>query len=178
MRYGWADYPVVNLWNKAGFPRFPFKPTILNCARLGQYLLCLFFSAHVAVGAEVQPLPKIRVAKDGHGFVTGKRKPFVPFGVSYYRPGTGWAPQVWKQFDAEVTRRDYARMKELGVNCVRVFLSYGSFYHEPGILDTNGLAKFDQFLAIAEEAGIRVHPTGARSLGRPRRRMASGRDRG
>jgi len=34
---------------------------------------------------------------------------------------------VWKQFDADTTRKDFARMKELGVNCVRVFLSYGSF---------------------------------------------------
>ena len=84
----------------------------------------------------------------------------MPFGVSYYRPGTGWAPQVWKKFDAEATRKDFTRMKELGVNCARVFLSYGSFYHEPGVLDTNGLAKFDQFLDIAEEAGIHVHPTG------------------
>ena len=25
VRYGWADYPVVNLWNKAGFPATPFR---------------------------------------------------------------------------------------------------------------------------------------------------------
>jgi endo-1,4-beta-mannosidase len=92
--------------------------------------------------------------------MTESGKAFVPFGVTYYRPGTGWAPQVWKQFDAEATRRDFSRMKELGVNCVRVFLSFGSFYHASGVLDTNGLAKFDQFLMIAEAAGIYVHPTG------------------
>src|SRR5207245_7385622 len=34
------------------------------------------------------------------------------------------------------------------------------FCSEPGILDTNGSAKFDEFLAIAEAAGIYVHPTG------------------
>ncbi len=106
------------------------------------------------------PLAKIHVAPDGRTFVTVKGTPFVPFGVNYYRPGTGWAPQVWKKFDAEAARSDFARMKELGVNCVRVFLSYGSFCSEFGVLDTNGLAKFDQFLAIAEAAGIYVHPTG------------------
>jgi hypothetical protein len=132
----------------------------LICNRFGQGLLCLFLSAHFVAGAVQTNLLKIRVARNGRGFVTGKGKPFVPFGVTYYRPGTGWAPQVWKKFDAEATRQDFARMKELGVNCARVFLSYGSFYHEPGVLDTNGLAQFDQFLAIAEEAGIRVHPTG------------------
>jgi sialate O-acetylesterase len=25
VRYGWADYPVVNLWNKAGLPASPFR---------------------------------------------------------------------------------------------------------------------------------------------------------
>ena len=107
-----------------------------------------------------QSLPKIRIAKDGRSFETSEGRPFVPFGVNYYRPGTGWAPQVWKQFDAEATRKDFARMKELGVDCVRVFLTYASFYSDPGVLQTNGLEKFDQFLDIAEKAGIYVHPTG------------------
>jgi len=106
------------------------------------------------------PLPRIRISADGHSLVGAKGRPFVPFGVTYYRPGTGWAPQVWRQFDPEATRQDFARMKELGINCVRVFLSYRSFYHERGVLDPEGLAKFDQFLALAEAAGIYVHPTG------------------
>jgi len=25
VRYGWADFPVVNLWNKAGLPASPFR---------------------------------------------------------------------------------------------------------------------------------------------------------
>ncbi len=107
-----------------------------------------------------RPLPKVRVSPDGRGFVTAEGRPFVPFGVNYFRPGTGWAPQVWKQFDAAATRRDFARLRALGANCVRVFLTYGSFYPEPGRLDAEGLARFDQFLALAEEAGLYVHPTG------------------
>jgi hypothetical protein len=107
-----------------------------------------------------QPLPKVKIARDGRSFETETGKPFVPFGVNYYRPDTGWAPQVWKQLDAEATRKDFARLKELGANCVRVFLSYGSFYSDPGVLNKEGLEKFDRFLALAEEAGIYVHPTG------------------
>lgn len=107
-----------------------------------------------------QKLPKVRIAPDGKGFVTTEGRPFVPLGVNYFRPGTGWAPQVWKRFDAEATRRDFDRLRALGANCVRVFLTYGSFYSEPGRLDPEGLAKFDQFLTLAEEAGLYVHPTG------------------
>jgi aryl-phospho-beta-D-glucosidase BglC (GH1 family) len=105
-------------------------------------------------------LPKILVAKDWRGFVTAPGGPFVPFGVTYYHPETGWPPQVWKQFDPEATRKDFAIMKRQGVNCVRVFLTYHSFYSRPGMLNPEGLKKFDQFLAIAEEAGIYVQSLG------------------
>ena len=105
-------------------------------------------------------LPKIVVDPTGPHFVNTEGKPFIPLGVTYYHPGTGWAPQVWRQFDASLVRQDLERMKALGVNCVRVFLSYGSFYREPGKLDPAGLDKFDQFLGLAEEAGIYVQVTG------------------
>ncbi|MFO1499599.1 MAG: cellulase family glycosylhydrolase [Verrucomicrobiota bacterium] len=117
-------------------------------------------SESLAASSNAAELPKILVAPDSRGFQTSEGVPFVPRGVTYYRPGTGWAPQVWKKFDAEATRADFARMKEMGINCVRVFLSFGSFLAEPGSVNVEGLAKFDQFLAIAEAAGIYIHPTG------------------
>jgi sugar phosphate isomerase/epimerase len=122
------------------------------------FLILLCAASHIS-GVQAAELPKIRISADAPRFEAAA-KPFVPFGINYYRPGTGWAPQVWKKFDAEATRRDFKLMKELGVNCVRVFLSYGSFASEPGVLDQTGLRKFDQFLAIAEEFEIYVHPTG------------------
>jgi hypothetical protein len=111
-----------------------------------------------AAGAEGAPA---RIVVRQRQFVEQESgRPFVPFGVSYYRPGTGWAPQLWKQFDIEATRRDFARLKEQGANVVRVFISFGSFYTQPGRLDPEGLAKFDKLLALADEAGLYVHPTG------------------
>ena len=121
---------------------------------LALLLLQLFSS-----GLAEPVLPKVTVAKDGRTFEAGG-KPFVPFGVNYFRPNTGWAPQLWKQFDAKATRADLVRIREMGLNCARVFLSYGSFYSEPGVLKEEGLKKFDQFLEIAEQAGIYVHPAG------------------
>ena len=121
-------------------------------ALLGLVLACPSWSA--------DRLPRVRIAPDGRTFETAPGKRFVPFGVNYFRPGTGWAPQVWKQFDADATRRDFALMKETGVNCVRVFLTYGSFLQEPDRVSEEGLAKLDQFLDLADEAGLYVHPTG------------------
>jgi hypothetical protein len=135
----------------------------MRYARIGLVALLLSFAATVGVGAgeaAAPRLPKVKVAKDGRTFVTEDGKPFVPFGVNYYRPGTGWAPQVWKRFDAEATRKDLARMKEMGVNCIRIFLTYHSFFNEPGVLGKDGLEKFDQLLEMAEQAGIYVHPAG------------------
>ena len=41
-----------------------------------------------------------------------------------------------------------------------MFLTWGSFFSQPDALDPQGLQKFDQFLALAEAAGLYVHPTG------------------
>lgn len=119
---------------------------------------CVLAVQALPQGSEV--LARIRVAADGRGFETDQGKPFVPFGINYYRPGQGWAPQLWKKFDAEATRKDLALMKEFGVNCVRVFLTYGSFLMETNRVSLAGMEKFDQFLKLAEDVGIYVHPTG------------------
>ena len=103
---------------------------------------------------------RIRVDAAHHGFIDGSGHPFVPVGVSYYRPGTGWAPQLWKRFDAEATRQDFARLRSMGMTTVRVFITFGSFYTQPGHLDAAGLAVFDRLLDLADEAGLHVHPTG------------------
>ncbi len=158
--------------NTARVTRHPPRPTSKRLPYFGATLSALLLessqlpaqpaAASLAQTAEAsQPrLPKITIAADGRTFAAEHGRPFVPMGVTYYRPGTGWAPQVWKQFDVAATRADFARMKQLGINCVRVFLSYGSFYRDPGVLRPEGLAKFDQFLELAEAAGIYVHPTG------------------
>jgi hypothetical protein len=39
----------------------------------------------------VGKLPRIRVDAANKGFVDANGERFVPCGVSYYRPGTGWA---------------------------------------------------------------------------------------
>jgi hypothetical protein len=107
-----------------------------------------------------EKLPKILVAEDGRSFRTEDGKPFVPFGVNYFRTGTGWAPQIWKTFDEAAFRADFKLMQEAGVNCVRVFLTYGSFLTEKDKVNPEGLAKFDKLLEIAEDYGIYIHPTG------------------
>lgn len=125
----------------------------------GSFVFLLAFLAGAA-GFAAESLPRVRVDRDGRGFLGADSRPFVPLGINYYRPGTGWAPQVWRKFDPEATRQDFARLRELGGNCVRVFLTYGSFHQRPGVLDEEGVRKLETFLDLAGEHGLYVHPTG------------------
>ena len=127
------------------------------------FLACVVFFAFAFLSTALygsEKIPKILIAEDGRSFKTEDGRPFVPFGVNYFRVGTGWAPQLWKTFDETEFRKDFTLMREAGVNCVRVFLTYGSFLTEKGKVDSEGLEKFDKFLTIAEEYGIYIHPTG------------------
>ena len=36
VRFGWADYPVVNLWNKEGLPAVPFRTDDLPMITAGK----------------------------------------------------------------------------------------------------------------------------------------------
>jgi hypothetical protein len=110
--------------------------------------------------AEQKGMPRIQVSRDGRHFETASGIPFVPFGVTYFRPGTGWAPQVWKKFDPQAVEQDFLLMRKLGINCVRVFLTFDSFLPTTNGVSEEGLKKLDRFLEIAEKAGIYVHPTG------------------
>ena len=69
-------------------------------------LFCLVFT----VGA-AEKLQKIVISKDAKGFETKDGKPFVPWGVNYFRPEMGWAPKIWKMFDPSSTRKDFERLK-------------------------------------------------------------------
>ena len=114
----------------------------------------------VTIFAAENKIPKI-VIRDGCFFQESPAtNRFFQLGINYFRPGTGWAPKVWQRFDAEQVRNDFGLMKSLGVNCVRIFLTFGSFFSTPNQLDNNGIDKFETLLDIAEDHGIYIHPTG------------------
>lgn len=135
-------------------PRTPRHPTVACLLALAALLMLT--RAH----GGTTDLPRVRISPDGREFHDAAGHAFVPMGVTYYRPHTGWAPQVWKQFDEGATREDFARLRDLGANCVRVFLTYGSFLSTPERVDPEGLRKLDRFIDLAAEHGLYVHPTG------------------
>lgn len=101
----------------------------------------------------------VRVSRDENGFSLAG-KPWYPIGCNYFDPHVGWAPKLWREFDAEKVEGHFRIMRDLGVTVVRVFLTAQSFFPEPPNVEPEALEKFDTMLDIARRHGIRVHPTG------------------
>src|SRR4030042_1795235 len=111
--------------------------------------------------AESSKMELIVVSADRQGFKERYSvRPYIPFGTNYYDPHTGWAPKIWRQFEAEKVREHFIVMEKLGVNCARVFLTAGSFQPAVKTIDEQALKKLDALVKIARETGIRLILTG------------------
>jgi len=126
-------------------------------ASLALFFACLSAVPVAQTSADNQSF--VRLSPDGRGFVVDG-KPWDPWGCNYFDPHVGWAPKLWREFDAAKVEEHFRVMEGLGVNVVRVFLTAQSFFPEPPNLEPEALRKFGTLLAIARRHGIRVHPTG------------------
>jgi Beta-galactosidase len=103
----------------------------------------------------------IRIADDRWTFEeAGAGTPFVPTGCNYYITSSGWPPRMWGRFDRQVMRNDFARMQEIGINAIRVWLQWAAFMPEHHRLSTQALDRLAEVLAQARLCGIRVNLTG------------------
>ena len=77
-------------------------------------------------------------------------------GVNYIPANAINYTAMWDKtsFSPEVMRRELKLMMDLGMNCVRVVLQYAVYADDPAYF----LAAFDRFLAICDDAKIRVMP--------------------
>ena len=77
-------------------------------------------------------------------------------GVNYIPANAINYTAMWDKtsFSPEVIRKELRLATEIGMNCVRVIIQYKVFEDDPAYL----LKVFDQFLAICDEAKIKVVP--------------------
>ncbi|GAB3572638.1 cellulase family glycosylhydrolase [Spirosoma luteolum] len=80
-------------------------------------------------------------------------RPFVPNGVNYYPQKTPWS-SFWKQYDAKIVDRDFARVRALGLNTVRVFVNFHDFGR--GNVLPERVAELQNLLDLASRHGLRV----------------------
>jgi endo-1,4-beta-mannosidase len=101
---------------------------------------------------EVNPRGGFRLAESGVAF--------EPRGFNYDHDERGrLIEDYWVDEWAKV-EEDFAEMRDLGANVVRVHLQFGRFCPEPGKLDATALERLGRLLALAERVGLYLDLTG------------------
>ncbi len=106
-------------------------------------------------------LPTIRVSSDGRGFVlTDSGKPFRPWGVNYDHDGQGRLLEDYWTDEWPTVEADFAEIKALGANVVRIHLQFGRFMRSPTESNADALKQLARLVALAEQTGVYLDLTG------------------
>ncbi len=108
-----------------------------------------------------EKLSAIRVSKSGEYFVRGDSDDrFVVWGVNYDHNSAGeLLDEYWIERWDEVVQ-DFAEIKQLGANCVRVHLQVGKFLDSPDRSNEAALNQLTKLLDLAEQTGLYLDITG------------------
>lgn len=130
------------------------------------WLVGLGFLSLPAVGQTNTPSPQAKLesiclGKDGRYFVTaGSGLKFTPWGCNYDHDRSGrLLEQYWeKEWDTVV--QDFAEMKALGANTVRIHLQVAHFMKSAGEPNQESLRRLGRLLVLAERTGLYLDITG------------------
>ncbi|HEV7178605.1 MAG TPA: hypothetical protein VGN11_01940, partial [Candidatus Baltobacteraceae bacterium] len=78
-------------------------------------------------------------------------------GINYWPRRS--AMYMWQRFDLGEIREDMTRIKSLGMDVVRFFLSWDDFAPQPDAMNPAMLRRFEQMLQTIGDAGLRAMPT-------------------
>lgn len=126
-----------------------FLPTVI-------LLGVLLISSRVAAD-----MPWVKVSGTSEGFVLEPSgQPFIPWGFNYDHDRDGaLLEDYWNQRWAEV-EEDFAEMKELGANVVRVHLQFGRFMDTADRANPQALEQLGRLLELADAQGLYLDLTG------------------
>lgn len=120
--------------------------------------LLIFTSVNTLAAAE---LDWIEVSPDGKSFITAKeKKKFVPWGFNYDHDRNGRLLEDYWNTDWKAVEQDFAEMKQLGANVVRIHIQFGKFMSAPDQPRKAALKKLDALLKLAERTGLYLDLTG------------------
>lgn len=81
----------------------------------------------------------------------------VWFGANFWSRAGG--PFMWRSYDEEVVREELLTMRAAGLDVTRSFLFWPHAMPEPGRLDDAVMERFERFLELHSELGMRSIPT-------------------
>jgi hypothetical protein len=106
-------------------------------------------------------MERVTVGKDGKSFaLAGSGKAFVPWGFNYDHDDGGRLIEDYWEGEWDRVRKDFAAMKRLGANVVRVHLQLGKFMDGPDRPSAKSLDRLGELLKLAEKEGLYLDLTG------------------
>jgi hypothetical protein len=114
---------------------------------------------HAAAPSTAGVTEKIHLSADGRHFVTASGKPFVPWGFNYVGAFGQIIEETWDT-DWSGLEKDFAQMKKLGANVVRVHLQFGTYMKGPSEVDAAQIVRLRKMLDLARDNGLYLDLTG------------------
>ncbi len=103
----------------------------------------------------------VRVSADKRGFLLEKSgKPFIPWGFNYDHDETGRLIEDYWEDEWPKVEEDFAEMKRLGANVVRIHIQFGKFMDAADKPNEKSLEKLGKLLTLAEKERIYIDLTG------------------
>lgn len=123
-------------------------------------LLFALVAGHPTLQA-ADPLPWIAVSADRTGFVmTPGGTAFCPRGFNYDRDDSGRLLEDYWETEWSTVEADFAEMKQLGANVVRVHLQFGKFMENASQPRADALRRLTLLLKLAEKECLYLDLTG------------------
>ena len=126
--------------------------------------IVLFFFATSGCFSSIAPviaMERIRVSDDGSHFVKAESgTKFVIWGVNYDHDDRGRLLDEYWEDEWNTVREDFAEIKALGANCVRIHLQLGLAINDDKSVRASYLDRLRKLLALAEELGLYLDITG------------------
>ena len=108
-----------------------------------------------------QPLEWIRTNAGGDGFIRGERaEPFLAWGFNYDHDEPGRLLEDYWDKEWDTIAADFAEMKALGANVVRIHLQLGRFMDTPDQPNAKALVQLKRLIRLTEETGLYLNLTG------------------
>ncbi len=127
--------------------------------------LCGVLPAGAAEQPQKRPgkpaLEFIQVSKDGRHFIrSDSGTVFTPWGFNYDHDAANRLIETYWNKEWETIAGDFAEMKQLGANTVRIHLQVSRFMNSPTNTNRDSLDQLARLIALAEETGLYLDVTG------------------
>lgn len=110
---------------------------------------------------EIRPQGFIRVSEDGRHFVFSiSGMNFTPWGFNYDHDRANRLLETYWQAEWGTVEEDFAEMKQLGANTVRIHLQVSRFMKSAKEVNRGSLEQLTKVLALAEKVGLYLDITG------------------